>query len=264
MTDVTEDNCPEWSTMLHAFVDGELDSVHAAQFEGHLATCRQCAAELERLKAMRALLGQEGVKWQAPAEVRTRVLTAIATDAPFGFSPGLSGEAPWRRALRFVRQWSFIPSLAALAASIFIVMSAPGEDTSLRDQIVASHVRSLLADHLTDVQTSDQHTVKPWFNGRLDFSPPVVDLAAQGFPLVGGRVDYIGDRVVAALVYRRHGHMINVFVWPGAPELATESTHDGYNISEWSGGGMTFWAISDVNSADLAAFREGFQQQAGM
>lgn len=264
MTDTTEDNCPEWSVMLHAFVDGELDSMHAAQFEGHLATCRQCAAELERLKAMRELLGQDGVKWQAPDEVRAHILTALATDAPFGFSAEPSGEAPWRRALRFARQWSFIPSLAALAASVLIVMSVPGEDAALRDQIVASHVRSLLADHLTDVQTSDQHTVKPWFNGRLDFSPPVVDLTAQGFPLVGGRVDYIGGKVVAALVYRRHGHMINVFVWPGAPALATENAHDGYNIAEWSAGGMTFWAISDVSAPDLATFRSSFQQQAGM
>jgi anti-sigma factor RsiW len=122
----------------------------------------------------------------------------------------------------------------------------------------------MLASHLTDVETSDQHTVKPWFNGRIDFSPPVVDLAPQGFPLVGGRVDYIGGRVVAALVYRRHGHIINLFVWPGSPASQLTAAREGYNLDEWSADGLSFWAISDVSAADLAAFRDNFSKQAGL
>jgi anti-sigma factor RsiW len=147
---------------------------------------------------------------------------------------------------------------------LLLFVNVTRQELPIQNEIVASHVRSMLASHLTDVETSDQHTVKPWFNGRIDFSPPVVDLAPQGFPLVGGRVDYIGGRVVAALVYRRHGHIINLFVWPGSPASQRAATHEGYNLDEWSADGLSFWAISDVSAADLAAFRDNFSKQAGL
>jgi anti-sigma factor RsiW len=162
-----------------------------------------------------------------------------------------------------VRQWLFIPSLAALAASLLLVFSPMQTRTSLQEEVIAGHVRSLLVDHLTDVATSDQHTVKPWFNGKIDFSPPVVDLAPQGFPLVGGRVDYLDGRVVAALVYKRHGHLINVFVWPAPAAASRISSRDGYNIENWSKDGLTFWAVSDTAADDLVRLREAFVQQSG-
>jgi anti-sigma factor RsiW len=165
------------------------------------------------------------------------------------------------KVLELAKQWLFVPSLAALAASLFLVMSLPQDRSSIQEEVVASHVRSLLVNHLTDVATSDQHTVKPWFNGKIDFSPPVVDLAPQGFPLVGGRVDYIGSRVVAALIYRRQGHFINVFVWPAPPATATTATRDGYNMANWTQDGLNFWAVSDVNSDDINKFREAFISQ---
>jgi anti-sigma factor (TIGR02949 family) len=265
MTEADKEGCAEWTTMLHGFVDGELDSVHSAQFENHLESCPGCANELTRLSAMRRTIGRDGVKWQAPEDVRNRVLSALALEG--GHSPtanNVARDRTWQRIFQFLRQWSYVPSLAALAASLLLVVNVTRQDLPLQDEIVASHVRSMLANHLTDVETSDRHTVKPWFNGKIDFSPPVVDLVAQGFPLVGGRVDYLDGRVVAALIYRRHGHVINVFVWPGSPTQPLATAHDGYNIDTWSGGGLIFWAISDVEPADLAAFRANFIQQAGL
>jgi len=253
-------SCPEWNTRLHGFIDGELDSVHAAEVEEHLAGCPHCAAEMQQVLATRRIFARNDVKWQAPEALRSRILVAVATEA----AARLPAEPLWRKTLRFIQRWSLVPSLAALAASAFLFVNAPRPDLSLENQLLASHVRSLLADHLTDVETSDQHTVKPWFNGKLDFSPPVVDLAAQGFPLVGGRVDYLDGRVVAALIYRRHGHVINVFVWPGPPTAAKTTVRDGYNIEEWSAGGLLFSAVSDVNAADLTAFRDNFVRAAAL
>ena len=156
----------------------------------------------------------------------------------------------------------FVPSLAALAASLFLVIAPTHDRSSIGDEIVASHVRSLLVNHLTDVTTSNQHTVKPWFNGKIDFSPPVTDLAPEGFPLVGGRVDYIDGRVVAALVYRRQAHVINLFVWPASSSGgATMTSRDGFNMENWNEGGLTFWAVSDVSAGDVKKFRETFSEQ---
>ncbi|MBC2805667.1 anti-sigma factor [Rhizobium ruizarguesonis] len=264
MSEAQRKGCPEWRVMLHGFVDGELDSVHAAQFEDHLATCAHCRAEMERVRAVREIIDQEGVKWQPPEALRSQVLSMLSFEETAAASSlPLPRRVPiWRRALDFIRQWSFVPSLAVLAASAFLFANAPSQTLLLQDQIMASHVRSMMADHLTDVLTSDQHTVKPWFNGKIDFSPPVSDLAKDGFPLVGGRVDYIGDRAVAALVYRRHGHVINLFIWPAASAAQTTTVHDGYNMTQWSDGGLVFWAISDVAAGDLAEFETVFRAAA--
>jgi anti-sigma factor RsiW len=145
---------------------------------------------------------------------------------------------------------------AAACAALFMINGVVGQDQTLTSELVASHVRSLQLNHLIDVETSDQHVVKPWFNGKLDFSPPVVDLKDRGFPLVGGRLDYLDDRTVAAIVYRRGRHTINLFVWPGGRAAWREHIHvrDGYDLRHWRQAGMTYWAVSDVNPADLALF----------
>jgi anti-sigma factor RsiW len=268
MTDETADreSCPEWRVMMHGFVDDELDSAHSAQFESHRAACPDCAAELERLYAMRRRTRQEGVKWPLPSAVRSSLLDAIAAESRgrADARQRASRQTWWSRGLRHVKEWSFIPSLGVLAASAFLFVHAPASSLPIQNEVLASHIRSLLANHLTDVLTSDQHTVKPWFDGKIDFSPPVVDLAPQGFPLVGGRIDYIGGRVVAALIYKRRAHIINVFVWPDRPEAEATDTHDGYNVLKWSGGGLVFYAVSDVGASDLAAFRDDFIRQAAL
>lgn len=251
----------EWNDLLHGFIDGELDAANAARFEAHLATCRECAGEMENALMVKRLSAREGVKWQAPDTVHARVRAALSLEQSMmahATTVMHRAESPWQRVWRFLREWSFVPSLAVLAASLMLVLNVPQQSQTIEDQLLASHVRSMLADHLTDVLTSDQHTVKPWFNGKIDFSPPVVDLAAQGFPLVGGRVDYLDGRVVVALIYRRHGHIINLFIWPGAAEAKTNAEKEGYNFVEWHADGLVFWAISDVAAPDLVAFRDDF------
>lgn len=243
-----------WSAMLHGYVDGELDSIHVAEFEAHLATCADCRTELDRVTAMRTLLAGPDVKWRAPENVRRQVIAVLKGET----RAARPAESTWQRIVRLIGQWSLLPSMAALAASLFLFFNVPNTQLALQDQIVANHVRSLLADHLADVMTSDRHTVKPWFAGKIDFSPPVVDLKSQGFPLVGGRVDYLDGKVVAALVYRRGGHVINLFIWPDAAERDRATSHESYNIREWSAGGLAFWAISDTEASELESFREKF------
>ena len=264
MSDVPKQGCDQWGPVLHAFIDGELDLVRAAELQAHLAGCPDCRAEMERVRGVRQLIGRDGVRFKMPEEVRAQVLTALSREQAAGFPAQRRAEtaSPWSRFFRFVRDWSFVPSLAALAASTMLFVNAPAPQLGIEDQLLTSHVQSMLADHLVDVQTSNQHTVKPWFNGRIDFSPPVNDLAKDGFPLVGGRVDYVGGRVVAVLVYRRNGHVINLFVWPQTGGRQAVREHDGYNMAEWAADGLVFWAVSDVSAGDLAAFRASFMRAA--
>jgi hypothetical protein len=170
------------------------------------------------------------------------------------------------RAMRW--RWLSVPvSIAFIALVIWVfepILITPSRDNLLTESIISGHVRSLMANHLTDVSSSDQHTVKPWFNGKLDFSPPVKDLSNQGFPLVGGRLDYLENRPVAALVYRHRQHFINLFIWPSSRKSDIERktvVRQGYNLIHWAKSGMTYWAVSDLNSSELQEFVQLVQSQ---
>ena len=156
-------------------------------------------------------------------------------------------------------------ALAAIVASSFLPrLRQPGADQFLATQLIASHVRSLMADHLTDVASSDQHTVKPWLDVKLDFAAPVVDLSGDGFPLIGGRLDYLDNHSVAALVYQKRKHFINLFIWPTTPKDSSAQTmveREGYHLVHWADGDFTYWAVSDVNIIDLETFKRSFEQQ---
>ncbi|MDI4655704.1 anti-sigma factor family protein [Xanthobacter autotrophicus] len=258
--------CAAWEGLLNGYLDGELDAAHVMDVERHLAGCPACAGALERMTLVRRVMSQDDVRWRAPPALRDSVIATFARErsaaaaGPSGMA-GLVGRL--RAMLPSLRRWSVIPSLAVLAVALLLVVLPPRGGSSLEEELVAGHVRSLLAEHLTDVASSNQHTVKPWFGGKIDFSPPVVDLAARGFPLAGGRLDYIGGRVVAALVYRRNGHVINVFVWPAGsdarvPKAFMARAHEGYTLLNWSEAGLTYWAISDLNTVELKEFQEDF------
>lgn len=270
MTAPETDPCAAWEPLLNGYLDGELDAVHVMEVERHLSTCPACAALLARMERVGQLMGQDDVRWRAPPALRDSVMAALdrerGTAAPARLASAIAGLSTRLAALLpLARRWSLLPSLAVLAAALVLVVLPPRNGPSLEAELVSGHVRSLLADHLTDVVSSNRHTVKPWFGGRIDFSPQVVDLAAQGFPLAGGRLDYIGGRVVAALVYRRNGHVINVFVWPAGGDTRLEKalrarTHEGYTLLNWSEAGLTYWAISDLNTVELKEFQEDFQE----
>ncbi|HTQ34760.1 MAG TPA: anti-sigma factor [Stellaceae bacterium] len=237
--------------LVQAEFDGELDAAQAAALEAHRAECPICQAAQAELRRTRALLRTEPYE-PTPGDVRARVFARLRQAAPEAMPPPRPRQS-WA--------WLRGPSLgfglgAACAALIAFLVLLP-ERISLVDALVADHIRALQPGHLEDVVSTDQHTVKPWFDGRIDFSPPVRDFAAQGFPLKGARLDYLDGRPVAALVYQRAKHIIDLYVWPAAgviPRLANESSIQGYNVVHWTQGGMNFWAVSDVERSQLDDF----------
>jgi anti-sigma factor RsiW len=197
---------------------------------------------------------------QAPASLRARIEAGIAAERP----GRVLGNVPRRG--RSTGPWLAGGAFSAMAASLALLVAVPQLTTgTTQDQLVASHVRSLLANHLTDVATSNRHVVKPWFNGRIDFAPPVPELAAQGFPLVGGRLDYLDGRVVPAIVYHRRLHTINLFVIPAgtfSSPVGIASRREGYSLVRWTSGGLEFWAVSDIDPGDLELFHQAFARAA--
>jgi len=244
--------CADRQPLLHALLDDELDAANVVACEAHVRNCAGCAAELSRLRALRSMLAEPALRHQAPGDLRERIEAALPSATPVRAAPA---RPPSRLA------WTALGAGLSAAASLalFVTTQQPIE-TGIEHQLVDNHVRSLLAGHLVDVVTSNQHVVKPWFNGRIDFSPPTPDLAAQGFPLAGGRLDYVAGRVVPAIVYRRRLHTINLFVWPEQrAERLTTAHFDGYTVRHWTKDGLEFWAVSDVAPGDLALFQQRFE-----
>ncbi|MBV9653144.1 MAG: anti-sigma factor [Acetobacteraceae bacterium] len=247
--------CAEMTLLIQAGVDGELAPAEAARVAAHLDQCPACADTESQLLALSGRLRRELPFYAAPDALHAAVRARIAAAAP---APKVrSPAAPvWRR-LSWRNVWPVAPfgAGAAVAAVALLLLLPTGG--GLPDAVVASHVRALQPGHLMDVVSTDQHTVKPWFDGRLDFAPPVKDFQREGFPLTGGRLDYLDERPVAALVYGRRQHLIDLYVWPeeGRPDVApTSDSRNGYNMLRWRQGGMMFWAVSDLGAQELADF----------
>jgi anti-sigma factor RsiW len=266
-------DCNDAKTLIHAYADGELGLESALEIERHLEQCAVCTREREAIATLSAALGDEALRFKAPAALRARLGAALVGAA------ATTAHAPWWRP-----RWlpgrglgsgmvGWMVAGAAFAALALVIFSgspriswpvgngalsgASALPDVLAREVLNSHLRSLMAGHLLDVVSTDQHTVKPWFDGRVDFAPPVNDFAADGFRLIGGRLDYLGGRSVAALVYQRRKHIVNVFVWPAADrsESAVKSVeHDGYNLLHWRRGGMNYWMVSDLNAQEMDTF----------
>ena len=244
-------NCHEMNPLLHAYVDRELDVIRSLDVEQHLKTCPACAAARRSLQSLRSILRHSNLSYSAPATLRNRILSEIG-EKPKEARP--RNSAPW------LWQWLAVGALGFALVTLMLRPAGISNQDRLANEAISSHVRSLMVGHLTDVVSSDQHTVKPWFNGKIDFAPTVKDLATNGFPLIGGRLDYLNNQPVAALVYKRNQHTINVFVWPSSRIESGIIQARGFNIINVDVNGLQYSIVSDLNSKELGDFATLLQQ----
>jgi anti-sigma factor RsiW len=276
-------NCEEATKLMDGYLDGELDPITSQTIEQHLRECPKCDQAYKIHGSLIRAIGNATPYYKASAELRERIRSSLreeiaelpARAVPRGSQLLVTRREPGPRTALFRTQWNWL-SLAGLGLAAAIIFAAiialnlvprwqrPEADQFLATQLIASHVRSLMANHLSDVASSDQHTVKPWLDAKLDFAPPVVDLSSEGFPLVGGRLDYLDNRPVAALIYQRRKHFINLFVWPAAPDATRTPKmikRQGYQLLHWVDSDFNYWAVSDVSANDLQTFKQQFAAQ---
>ena len=269
-------NCEEAAKLMDGYLDRELDPITSQTIEQHLRECPKCDQAYKTHGSLIRAIGNATPYFKAPAELRERIQSSLrdeiaelpTRDVARDTQPLFPRRQPRPRAILWETSWNWLALAAAIIFAAIIALTLvprlqrPGADQFLATQLIASHVRSLMANHLTDVASSDQHTVKPWLDAKLDFAPPVVDLAGEGFPLIGGRLDYLDNRPVAALVYQRRKHFINLFVWPektGAARPTMAMSHEGYQLLHWADPDFNYWAVSDVNANDLQLFKQQFE-----
>jgi anti-sigma factor RsiW len=251
-------NCNDIRPLLEARSDGELDLVRQLELEAHLRACPDCALRAQGIDARRNALRDSLPRIAAPPQFREKIRALLrAEESPS--SPRATRRPPVQRAL-----WNLGGIAASIALALLIgynLGNARAHANSLLDEAISEHVRSLQASHLMDVASTDQHTVKPWFAGKLDFSPPVADLADTGYPLAGGRLEHIDGRPAAALIFHRRLHAINLFIWPATngPVQEYRRGKDGYNAEGWSQGGLNFLAVSEIPAAELGQFAEAYR-----
>ena len=243
-------NCQQAKPLIEPYADGELEAAAILDLEQHFQACPACALAWRNLQTLKKTLKQDALYFTAPEELRRRIKSALP-------SP-INVVLPWK-----AWNWNWLTTVMSVAAAacltllLAVTQTRLSSEQSLAREVVSSHIRSLMANHALDVVSTDQHTVKPWFNGKLDFSPPVKNLTEQGFPLIGGRLDYVGGRSVAALVFQRNKHTINLFIWPVTEKNSNPTSSasiQGYNLIHWSDSTMSFWAVSDLNEKELTGF----------
>jgi anti-sigma factor RsiW len=251
-------NCQSSQEFIHGYLDGELDLARSLEVEQHMHECEICARSYRSQTTLRSSLKNDSLYYAAPEQLKKRIQSSLRKEAKSEVLPRWFG---WR--------WLTIGASLAFMLLIGVVVwklvpVRTSGDELLAQQVVSEHVRSLqMPGHLTDVLSTDQHTVKPWFDGKVDFAPPVKDFAGQDFRLYGGRLEYLNSRPVATLVYQRRLHYINLFIWPAEPAGSTGEValqRQGYNLIHWTASGMNFWAISDLNSVELHEFARLIQQ----
>src|SRR5256885_12412164 len=269
--------CEEAIKLMDGYLDGELGAITNQAIEQHLRECHNCDQAYKTHGSLIRAIGNATPYFKAPAELRERIQSSLREIAGQPMRNGVRGsQVLFRRRQPELRNilagtpWNWLGLAAAIIFAAIIAwnlvpqLQRPGTDQFLATQLIDSHVRSLMANHLTDVASSDQHTVKPWLDAKLDFAPAVVDLSSDGFPLIGGRLDYLDNRPVAALIYERRKHFINLFVWP-AESNATGATkavsRQGYQLLHWVDSDFNYWAVSDVNANDLQTFKNKFEAQ---
>jgi anti-sigma factor RsiW len=271
-------NCEEATKLMDGYLDGELDPVTSQTIEQHLRECHKCDQVYKTHGSLIRAIGNATPYFKAPAALRERIQSSLREEIAARPTRNVVRDSqvlfrrrqPELRTILLGTPWNWLALAAAIIFAAIIALNLmprlqrPGNDQFLATQLIASHVRSLMANHLTDVASSDQHTVKPWLDAKLDFAPAVVDLSSEGFPLIGGRLDYLDNRPVAALIYQRRKHFINLFVWPAAPDATRAPktiTRQGYQLVHWVDSDFNYWAVSDVNEKDLEAFKQQFEAQ---
>ncbi len=268
-------DCKDTPELISPYLDGELEPAPAAELAAHLQGCADCTRTIEELRALSHAVGRSAPRYKAPESLRARIADALAAEMASESRPvppaqvaAMQPAVP--RSMVGTGRWRPLALAASLALAMVMssgvtaYFTVPTKQDQLVEDLVAGHIRSLMADHLTDVVSSDQHTVKPWFHGRIDLSPPVDDLAADGYPLIGGRIDYLDQRPVAALVYEHGKHPINLFVLPAdAAKLgrSEDFSEHGYNVVHWTHDDMSLWAVSDLNPTDLKDFKRLYESR---
>jgi anti-sigma factor RsiW len=233
--------CQEAHPLLHAYVDQELDLSQSLSVETHLDGCAECASRYSRLRRLRQEIADADLSYNPPPGFERRMASRFATQSKPSWISG------WRN-------FSMVAAVAAMLAVLVILPTQMRQPSAPDGELVDSHMRSLIAGHLVDVPSSDQHTVKPWFQGKIDLAPPVPDLTKEGFVLTGGRLDVVGQKQAAALVYTRRAHVINVYIVAGDGAPGRQSSVRGYNVISWSQSGLSYWVVSDLNAAELNRF----------
>lgn len=255
--------CEQAQGILDGYIDNALSTLEMLAVQEHLKSCKSCSATLADYRRMAQMLKAEG-RAPLPADLAARISAAldqVETTGPLSLGRGLNGVLSGfgsQLAARFSRQAAMLAAVCLVSVfATYGVMTAAHRSDGIEHDILNAHLRSLLLDSPVQVASADQHTVRPWFAGRVDFAPAVRDLAADGFPLIGGRLDYVDDRRVGALVYRHGRHLINVFAWasPGNDQPPQLSTRSGYNIVAWMKQGVAYWAVSDLNQDELQKFQ---------